>query len=228
MKKNEKFDQIVQVVKTKASIKQRIYRNTLSAFKSIKITAENLVHDLNKESEKFDENVLISFIEKGDFEFQLTIGGDIVFFQMHSNVHDFDQSHMIHKSGYVKEDPNRSYCGMINIYNFLADSFKYSRFDDIGYLIGRVFINMENHFFIEGKKQLNFIHNDFVNETIDDACIQDIVQQSILYSMDFDLFAPPFSTMREISVGELLHEASAMRLKTGKRVGYKFSYEGEE
>ena len=44
----------------------------------------------------------------------------------------------------------RTYCGVINMYNFLSDSFKYNRENDLGYLIGRMFINKENTF-VEGK-----------------------------------------------------------------------------
>jgi hypothetical protein len=126
----------------------------------------------------------------------------------------------------LKEDPSRSYCGIINVYNFLADSLKYNRYDDSGYLIGRIFINKDNHFFVEGKRQLNFIHNDFISQTVNEEDVLDIIQQSILYSMDFDLFTPPYRHVQEISVGQLLNEASGMRLKTGKRVGFKFSFEG--
>jgi len=219
------FQKIVATVKNKASIKQKIYRNILEVFENFKSTSEQLIKDLEKEEKSFDEGVKLSFIEKGEFEFQLKIGGDILLFHMHSNVFDFDKSHQIWKTSYTKEDSSRSFCGMINIYNFLADSLKYNRYDDIGYLIGRVFVNKEKHFFVEGKRQLNYIHNDFVNETIDQACIKDIVQQAILYSMDFDLFTPPYQHVQELSVGQLLHEASGMRVKTGKRVGYKFSFE---
>ena len=174
MKKNEDFQKIVEVVKNKASIKQRIYRSTLEAFNRMRETAKHVIDDLTHEEKAFDEAVKIEFTDKGEFEFQLKIGGDVVLFQMHTNVFDFDQSHAIWKTAYVKEDKNRSYCGMINIYNFLADSFKYNRFDDTAYLIGRAFINKEKHFFLEGKRQLNFIHNDFVNQTIDQACIRDV------------------------------------------------------
>jgi len=227
MKKNEDFQKIVEVVKNKASIKQEIYRSTLAAFNRLREAAKQVISDLSHEGKYFDDAVILEFAEKGEFEFQLKIGGDVVLFQMHTNVFDFDQSHAIWKTAYVKEDKTRSYCGMINIYNFLADSFKYSRFDDSAYLIGRAFINKENHFFLEGKRQLNFIHNDFVNQTIDQACIRDIVQQAILYSMDFDLFTPPYKHVQEISVGQLMQEASGMRQKTGKRMGYKFSFEDE-
>lgn len=227
MNKNKDFQKIVEVVKNKASIKQKIYRNTLTAFNQLQETAQQLISDLSREEKSFDEDVSLTFTNSGEFEFQLKIGGDVVLFQMHTNVFDFDQSHAIWKTAYVKEDNNRSYCGMINVYNFLADSFKYKRFEDSAYLIGRAFVNKENHFFLEGKRQLNFIHNDFVNQTIDKACMVDIVQHAILYSMDFDLFTPPYKHVQEISVGQLMHEASGMQQKTGKRMGYKFSFEGE-
>jgi hypothetical protein len=222
---SKEFTQIVDVVRNKASIKQKIYRNTKEAFDTFKHCTSLLTSDLEKEATQFDEGVQLGFSEKGEFEFQIMIGGDIIMFQMHTNVFDFDRSHAIWKTSYVKEAPERSYCGMINIFNFLSDSLKYDRYDDTAYLIGRVFINMEKHFFVEGKRQLNFIHNDFVNETIDQLCARNTVEQAILYSMGFDLFTPPFQHVQEISVGQLLNDVSGMRQKTGKRMGYRFSFE---
>ena len=225
-KEQQDFHKIVDVVKNKASLKQKIYRNTLAAFSQFKENSKNIVENLVKEAANFDDGVNIVYQEKGVFEFQLKIGGDIILFHMHTNVFDFDKSHALWKTSYLKEDPSRSYCGIINVYNFLADSLKYNRYDDSGYLIGRIFINKDNHYFVEGKRQLNFIHNSFTSQTVNEEDILDIIQQSILYSMDFDLFTPPYRHVQEISVGQLLNEASGMRLKTGKRVGFKFSFEG--
>ncbi len=221
------FEKIVSTVKNKASLKQRIYRNTLEAFQQFKENSKHVVENLVKEAASFDDGVNIIYQEKGHFEFQLKIGGDVILFHMHTNVFDFDKSNPLWKTSYLKDDPSRSYCGIINIYNFLADSLKYNRYDDSGYLIGRVFINKEDHFFVEGKRQLNFIHNDFVSQQMNEKDVLHIVQQAILYSMDFDLFTPPYQHVQEISVGQLLNEASGMRLKTGKRVGFKFSFEDE-
>ncbi|MBD98542.1 MAG: hypothetical protein CMO34_01760 [Verrucomicrobia bacterium] len=225
MTKNGQFQTIVNTIEQKASLKQKIYRNTLIAFSKLKECTKEIISDLQEKATQFDQGVSITFVEKGEFEFQLKIGGDVIVFIMHTNVFDFDKSHHIWKTAYVKEDQNRSYCGNINVYNFLADSFKYHRFDDIGYLIARMFINSENHFFVEGRRQLNFMHNDFVNQTLDELCVRNIIQQAIIYSMDFDLYSPPFNHVQEISVGHLLTETSGMHLKTGKRVGYKFSFE---
>ena len=228
MKEENTFDKIVSVVQDKASLKQEIYRNTLLTFETFKKEGQALIEELKGKMSTFDKDVILEFTEKGEFEFQLKIGGDIILFYMHTNVFDFDKTHSLWKTAYVKSDSSRTYCGMINIYNFLSDSFKYSRFDDSGYLIGRAFINKENHFFLEGKRQLGFIHNDFANDTIDQADIKEVIHQAVLYSMDFDLFAPPYKHVQEISVGQLLQEASGMRLKTAKRLGFKFSFDEEE
>lgn len=219
------FKHIVEVVKDKASLKQMIYRNTHQSYLRFEAIAKNLIQNLQKEMNQFDRDVAISFNERGEFQFQLKIGGDIVLFQMHTNVFDFDPSHSLFQTSYVKEDKSRSYCGMINIYNFLSDSVKYNRFDDDAYLIGRIFINKDNHFFVEGKRKLNFIHNDFINEKISDVAIADIIEHSVLYSMDFDLFTPPYKHVQSLNVGQLIRESSAMHAKTGKRLGYKFSFE---
>lgn len=224
-KEKEDFKKIVNTVKNKASLKQVIYRNTLEAFSSFKNISKTVTADLMKEAAGFDDGVNVAFQEKGEFEFQLKIGGDIVLFHMHTNVFDFDKSNALWKTSYLKEDASRSFCGIINVYNFLSDSLKYNRYEDSGYLIGRIFINKDNHFFVEGKRQLNFIHNDFISQTMNKEDVLNIIQQSILYSMDFDLFTPPYQHVQEISVGHLLNEASGMRMKTGKRVGFKFSFE---
>jgi hypothetical protein len=116
----------------------------------------------------------------------------------------------------------KSYCGVINIYNFLADSFKYQRVNDLGYLIARLFVNHEQHFFVEGKRQLGFLYNDFANAVITPEKLQDIVETTIAYCLDFDLFTPPFDEVKVISLGQLEDESSMMSLKTGKRLGFRF------
>jgi len=224
-KEQQNFINIVETVKNKASLKQKIYRNTIEAFTHFKELSKKVVEDLVKETSQFDDGVNITFQEKGTFEFQLRIGGDIVLFQMHTNVFDFDRSNPLWKTSYLKEDASRSFCGIINVYNFLSDSLKYNRYDDSGYLIGRIFINKENHFFVEGKRQLNFIHNDFISQEMNQKDVLDIIQQAILYSMDFDLFAPPYRHVQEISVGQMLSETSGVSVKTGKRLGFKFSFD---
>ncbi len=218
---------ILETLKTKACLKQKVFKSTIKIFQDFKDEAKSLTDDLKVEMDIVDKAVVIDFIEKGDYEFHIKFGGDILVFFMHTNVFEFDQSHGMWNTSYLKEDELRAFCGMINVYNFLADSFKYNRVNDVGYLVARLFVNKEHHYFVEGKRQLGFLYNDFVNEIITNEKIRKIIESSILYSMDFDLLTPPYDAMKEVSVHDVIQVTNAMNIKTGKRLGFKFQADSD-
>ena len=178
-------ENIVNLLKEKASTKQKVYRITKAVFSDFQEILKKKASTLNENVD--DKNVEVSYDETGDFDAKFKFSGDTLLFHMHSNVFDFDKSHQVHQTSYVKDDKMRSFCGVINIYNFLSDSLKYNRLNDAGFLIARVFINKDNHFFVEGDKQLGFLFNDFVNQQIDSSQIDKIVNAAITYSLNFDL-----------------------------------------
>ena len=137
-------------------------------------------------------------------------------FFLHNDVFDFEKSHSIWKRSYVDEDNMRAFCGMISVFNFLKTSFEMKRNEDIGYLISRIFINGDRHYFVEGKRQLGFLYNDFGTETIDSNAMRSILMSAILYCQEFDLLTPPFSSMSEIQVGRMIDIASKMDMQTVK------------
>jgi len=220
MKNKEK---IIKLLKTKASTKQEVFRKTKSVFAEFQQYLEGKSDNIN--NELTDRDVQVVYSSDGDFESKLKFSGDTLLFHMHSNVFDFPNSHSIHKTKYVKDDKLRSFCGVINIYNFLSDSFKYNRMNDAGYLIARVFINKDKHFFVEGDKQLGFLFNDFVNQQINTVQIDKIINESMLYALNFDLQAPNFNDVKVVSVHQILDMNNNQKLKTAKRMGYKFSFE---
>ena len=218
---------IIETLKEKACLKQKVFRQTIEIFQDFKTQGETLVNELGAEMEVVDKDVIIEFIDKSDHEFHIKFGGDILVFYMHTNVFDFERSHNIWNNSYVKDDELRVYCGMINVYNFLADSFKYNRINDVGYLVARCFFNKDKHYFVEGKRQLGFLYNDFINEVISTEKIRAIIESTILYSMDFDLLTPPYSTMQEVSVNDIIEVTNTMSIKTGKRLGFKFQADND-
>ena len=218
---------ILETLKTKACLKQKVFKRTIEIFKEFKKETEQLAKELHSEICEVDKDVKVEFIEKGEYEFHIKFGGDILVFYMHTNVFEFDKSHGVWNTSYVKEDELRAYCGMINVYNFLADSFKYNRVNDLGYLVARFFVNKDDHYFVEGKRQLGFLYNDFVNETISSAKIRNIIESAILYSMDFDLLTPRYETMQQLTVHEVIEVTNAMNLKTGKRLGFRFQADND-
>lgn len=219
---------ILKSLKEKSSMKQDVYVNTFKAFSLMKSMAFQIVCEIKKDSAEIDSRVVVDYREKGEFEFELRIAGDLLIFAMHTNIFEFDKSHPLWRSSYIKDDHARSFCGIINIYNFLNDSFKYNRVYDLGYLVGRVFINKENHYFADGKRQLGFLYNDFVHSVIDEKAIRSLLESTILYCLNFDLFTPPFDSIKEISVSDMQTASESMQIKTGKRLGFRFQADNDE
>jgi hypothetical protein len=219
---------IIQTLKEKSGMKQDVYANTLKAFGLLKNIAKQTIFDIKKEIAAIDKRIIVEFKDRSEFEFELRVAGDLLIFTMHTNVFEFDKSHQVWRSAYLKDDPQRAFCGMISIYNFLNDSFKYNRFNDSGYMIGRIFINKENHYFADGKRQLGFLFNNFVNSMIDEEALKLVLESSILYSINFDMFTPPFDAMKEISVADMQSASESMQIKTGKRLGFRFQADSDD
>ena len=228
MPKNSEKELILKVLKEKSSLKQDVFHKNIKVFDEMKQVVKEVAQELKTLADPIDKRITVDYREKGPYEIELKVAGDILFFHMHTNVFDFDKSHPMWKTSYVREHPSRSYCGMIYVYNFLADSLKYNRVNDVGYMIARLFINNEHHYFVEGKRQLGFLYNDFPNKVINREALKNIVLSSIIYALDFDLFTPPFEAMQEVSVSHILEASENMRIKTGKRLGFRFQADSDQ
>lgn len=207
----------------KSTVKQQVFNNTAETFLILKKVLKQLEKDyINVLREQIPEKNMPQYQERGPFEMEFKIGGDLLFFSMHSNVFEFDNKHPVNKIPYVLDDTLRSYCGMILIYNFLADSFKYNRVNDLGYLIARIFINKDKHFFVEGKRQSSDLVKDFAFDTISPGILREIVETAIEYSVSFDLLVPPYDQVKMATVDQMQEKISHSRIATGKRVGFTF------
>lgn len=216
-------DLIFKIVKEKSILKQDLFNNTLLNFRVLKQVLKEVGDDLSHRIKAIDDRVIVEYKDVDEHEVHLRIAGDILIFNMHTNVFKFDKGNSLWNTSYLKADENRGYTGVINIYNFLNDSFKYNRINDAGYLVARLFINKENHFMVEGKRQLGFLYNDLINATIDKEQLKAIVQSVILYALDFDLLIPPYDLVKEVSVHQMKQISDGLKIKTAKRMGFKFS-----
>jgi hypothetical protein len=214
---------IIDALQTKACTKQSIYQITQEVFGQFRTQLLHLQTKLSDTFERIDKNVVISYRELGDFESELKFGGDILYFSMHTNVFTFENSHEIFQNKYVQEDPMRAYFGMITVYNFLSDSIKYSRPLDLGSLIARIFINRDRHFFVDGEKPLSFLYNELENTEINEGYVKGIIESAVLYTLDFDLFVPPFKEVNLLTVQDKMLMTGSAALKTGKRLGFQLS-----
>ncbi|MEO6883219.1 MAG: hypothetical protein ABI199_04245 [Bacteroidia bacterium] len=226
--KENPHELILKTLKEKGGMNLKIAENRNAAFEDLKKIAKKTANDLNGKMDSSNIKISVVYKDKGPLEFELAVADDILIFYMHTNIFEFDKSHALWKTSYLKDDASRSYCGIINIYNFLSDSFKYNRTSDVGYMIGRIFINKDSHYFVEGKRQLGFLYNDFVNETIDSTKLENILESAILYCLSFDLLTPPFDTVKEVSVSEMQEVTDNLQIKTGKRLGFRFQADNDQ
>ncbi|MFA7081231.1 MAG: hypothetical protein WC135_01340 [Bacteroidales bacterium] len=211
-------NEIGNLIQIKTELKKLVSENTHQAFEIFKNVAKEIALEFNNSFPLTD----CKFENIGDFEFKLSFGSDTLVFLQHTNVFEFPRLHEVMKIPYIKEDKQRSYSGMINIYNFLSDSFEYDRELDIGYLIGRVFINKENHYFIEGKREVGLLYTSFHTSIINKESIFNIIRSSMEYVNNFDLLTPPFDQVKFTSIGEIKSNQAIKKQITGKRLGFEF------
>ena len=220
---NEKKEKIISILKTKSILKQQIFDNTYKTFSMLKEVLSEFASELNPMLTEIDSRVTVEFTDRGMFEAQLKVAGDMLVFSMFTNAFEFDRSHAIWKNSYASEQPYNSICGMFCVYNFLNDSFRYNRTADLGYLIARVFVNHQMYYFVEGKQQTNNWVNQFGQEIISRQILREIVVSAILYTLNFDLLAPPYDAIKIISVEQMNSKIESARFQTGKRLGFTFN-----
>jgi hypothetical protein len=220
---NEKKLSIIGTLKEKSILKQKVYDNTLESFAIVKDVLKSLSKEINSSLVGLDSRIRLEYTDRSNFDAQLKIAGDILLFSMHSNIFQFDRDHPAWKTAYIQKNRYNAYSGIIHIYNYLADSFRYSRLDDLGYLIGRIFINHEKQYFVEGKRQMGMLFTNYGNEEIGYQSLQLIISAAIQYALEFDLLVPPYDTVKIATVGQAEAKIQHSRVITGKRLGFQFN-----
>ncbi|CDN33109.1 hypothetical protein BN938_3047 [Mucinivorans hirudinis] len=218
-----KRGEIIAQLRDKATLKQKVYDNTFAVMSEIKEILQEYAVEANETLEGADRRIRLEYRDRGKLEAQLQLAGDILVFSMHTNTFQFERDNIVWKNSYVQRDRNNSYCGIINIYNFLSDSFRFNRQSDEGYLIGRIFVNHESQYFVEGKRQVSFRHNSFGSGVITYEALTHIVESALGYTLEFDLLVPPFDSQKVVSVEQMNTKIENSRLQTGKRLGYNYN-----
>ena len=226
MESNNAIHQLHELLKVKAGIKQLSYRNVRKAFEILREEARRIVDELSQSIKKEDESILVEFEDQGEFEFHVKFSGDLLIFMMHTNIITFDGEYHLLKNDYIKEKENRKYFGHIMIYNFMADSIKYNRLEDPGYLVARILVNCENHFLIEGVRPLNFLFPEISGNIISAEMLRYFIEHAMMAAIDNDLIAPPYPELRTIRWIEKVNQNQ--ELGRGQKIGFKLSMSSDQ
>ena len=224
MDKSPLREKILATIINKSTLKQHIFDNTFTTFNELKDVLFEIASELDDDLDgKLDKRVRIEYRDRGKFEAQLQIASDLLIFRMHTDIFEFDAKHEVWKNEYVKQEEDNSYCGIIDIYNFLSDSFKFNRSADEGYLIGRIFINREKCYFVEGKRQTILRPNSFGEEKITREALIEIMETAINYAINFDPLTPPYEINKRVTVDQFNTKMDNSKFTTGKRLGYEYN-----
>ena len=214
---------ILDTIVSKSTLKQKVFDNTFATFNDLKETLLEMASEMDDQLDGLlDRRVRLEYRDRGKFEAQIQVANDLLIFQMHTDVFEFEPNHVIWQNPYVQTDRDNSYCGVINIYNFLSDSFKFNRNADEGYLIGRIFINREKCYFVEGKQQTSMRPMQFGKAEIDSEALVRILESAIYYALHFDLLLPSYDDNKRVTVDQFNTKLDNSKFVTGKRLGYDF------
>ena len=214
---------ILETIVSKSTLKQKVFDNTFATFNDLKETLLEMASEMDDQLDGLlDRRVRLEYRDRGKFEAQIQVANDLLIFQMHTDVFEFEPNHVIWQNPYVQTDRDNSYCGVINIYNFLSDSFKFNRNADEGYLIGRIFINREKCYFVEGKQQTSMRPMQFGKAEIDSEALVRILESAIYYALHFDLLLPSYDDNKRVTVDQFKTKLDNSKFVTGKRLGYDF------
>ncbi|UYZ63502.1 hypothetical protein [Hymenobacter weizhouensis] len=218
----DRLDLIFDGLRQKSTVKQAIYRNTLATFDLLRKVTQELVVELSRKITPVDSSVIIEYRPVNDMEFHIRFSGDLLVFVLHSNIVTFPDDYGPMSTPYVQEDFRRRFFGHIMAYNFMADSIKYQRMNDPGYLVGRLLINYDNHYFLEGVQQLELPDNDMSDNKVTEDDLKLFVESAMIAAVNNDLIAPPLDDIQKISVKQKLENQQVSR---PRKVGFSFSGE---
>lgn len=219
------MEHIAEVLQNKVCVKQETYRNLQHVFQMIRQEATHVIDSVTDRIKKRDKDVTLGVVDVSENEFHVKIAGDLLVFFLHTNIITLDKEYGLNRTKYVADNPMRKYLGQINVYNFMADSLKYNRVNDPGYLIARFFVNFENHFLIEGDGKMHYMHEDISGKPWTPEDISIFIQLAISRAIDSDLVTLPFSSIRKITLQQKIEKSQA--LGGGQKIGFQMSHQQE-
>jgi hypothetical protein len=219
----DRLDLIAQGLSGKSSAKQAIFRATQAAFDVLRQASQELCLELtHKITTTLDPSVRIEYYPVNGMEFHIRFSGDLLVFVMHSNIVTFPDTFGPMTTPYVQDDFRRRFFGHIMAYNFMADSIKYQRMNDPGYLVGRLLVNIDSHYFLEGVQQLELPNHDMSSSPVTADAMRLFVESAMIAAVNNDLIAPPMDDIQKITVKQKLENQQVSR---ASKVGFSFSHE---
>ena len=91
MSKSQLREDIISTIVNKSTLKQQTFDNTFSTFQELKDVLFEIASELDDDLDgRLDKRVRIEYRDRGKFEAQLQIASDLLIFQMHTDIFEFE------------------------------------------------------------------------------------------------------------------------------------------
>ncbi len=227
--KARSYDELRAFVLKRSALKRDVFELSKVEFAKLKQQLEAMVDKLHEEVHKVDPRLEVRFQDRNDFECAVVIAGDYLLFHLHTNIFRLDEEEASGANKtYLKQNTDRAYCATILVYNFLADSFRFERPNDAGYLAARIFINFEKHIAAEGINLIGSRYAAFSKEPLSENSLGELLQTIIYEALNFELLAPEYGSIAELRLTDAIRTSGLSGQRTSKRLGFRFSSDTEE
>lgn len=213
---------IKHLLESKSNAKQTAYKHVCHAFSIMSAEAKDIVSELKRRAHPLNQDVTVEYNAISNLEFDVKLAGDMLVFVMNTNVVTLEETHEVMKEDYIKEQDVNRYFGQVMVYNFMAESLKYHRNNDPGYLLARLMVNHENRFFIEGEKELQ-AYNKISENPLSEGDLKKVVKIVLKMAIENDLVAPPFTEVKSITLNQ--KKDHMLELGGAEKIGFRMSYE---
>lgn len=211
---------IVSLVGPKAKLRKQVEANITEGFETLCSVLQQMADEY---SEALGPDVAVRYERRASHVALFTLDADVLVFVQLTDVFNFDRDNQALKTPYVKEDAQRAAVGIVNVYNFMTDSFKYDRDEDMGYLVARIFVNAEGAFFVEGKRQRGVGVDHFGEQKVDADAWRRFAETALKYAAESDALVPPYEMLLQADMATLKGYILASKTKTAKRLGFGFN-----
>jgi hypothetical protein len=213
---------IQHLLESKSTAKQTAYKHIRKAFCILSDEAKSIISELRQRARPGDRDVTVEYNTISEHEFDVKLAGDMLIFVMNSNIVTLEESHEVMNEDYVREKEVNRYFGQIMVYNFMAESLRYNRDNDPGYLLARLMVNHENRFFIEGEKDLE-PYNKISENPLSEEDLKKFVKIVLKMAIENDLVAPPFTEVKSITLSQ--KRDHTIEMGGAHKIGFRMSYE---
>ena len=98
-------DIILKLLQEKSSMKQDVYLKTQAAFDEIRKLLKKQSDSISNAVNAIDKRIRVEFKDVGLQSMYIKVAGDVLDFQMHTNVFNFESAHPLHKHSYIRQNP---------------------------------------------------------------------------------------------------------------------------